>query len=94
MSTSSRYTVLTLISSEINILSVLSNGKVKIVNTMTSRGRRGVASFYSCHFSVSRHCDVGAYLLSIAFHPKIDVLTAAECIQTNLIFCGSCPLIV
>ena len=33
---------------------------------MTSEGRRGVADFYIHHFSVSRHCDGGAYLLSVA----------------------------
>ena len=33
---------------------------------ITSKGRRGVAGFYARHFSVSRHCDRGAYLLSVA----------------------------
>ena len=30
---------------------------------------KGSGRFYAIHFSVSRHCDVGAYLLSVAVLP-------------------------
>ena len=37
---------------------------------ITHKGRREVAGSYACHFSVSRHCDGGAYLLSVAILPS------------------------
>ena len=33
---------------------------------IASKGRRGVIGVYTRHFSVNRHCDGGAYLLSVA----------------------------
>ena len=40
--------------------------KVKIVGTVTCKGRGGVASFYARRFSISQLRDGGAYLLSVA----------------------------
>ena len=34
-----------------------------------SQGRRGVEGFYARHFSENRHCDGGAYLISVAVLP-------------------------
>ena len=36
----------------------------------SSKGRRGVVDFSAGHFSASRHCDCGTYLLSIAVLPS------------------------
>ena len=42
-------------------------------SAIISKGRRGVAGFHARHFAVSRHCDGGAYLLSVtvlSFPPR------------------------
>ena len=43
--------------------------QIKEDSLITHKGRRGVAGFYARHFSVSWHCNGGAYLLSVLPSP-------------------------
>ena len=43
--------------------------KVKVLYAICN-GHKGVAGLYAHHISVGRHCDFGAYLLSIAALPS------------------------